>query len=96
MIPEFSEYRAPFVGGGSLFVYLKQLYPDKSFWINDIYENLYLFWNECKDNPDLLIQHIREFRSQFSDGKDLHKYLLNNIDSFDNTKKAAVSGGFFI
>lgn len=94
MIPEFSEYREPFVGGGSLFVYLKQLYPDKSFWINDIYENLYHFWNECKDNSDLLIQHIREFRSQFPDGKDLHKYLLNNIDSFDNTKKAAVSGGF--
>ena len=25
--PDFSEYREPFVGGGSLFIYLKQKYP---------------------------------------------------------------------
>jgi DNA adenine methylase len=30
-IPEFGEYREPFLGGGSLFVYFKQLYKQKDF-----------------------------------------------------------------
>jgi len=93
LIPDFKEFREPFVGGGSVFVYLKQKYPSRNFWINDIYQNLYHFWNECKENPDKLIESILEFRSTFSDGKELHKFLVNNIHSFDNIKKAAA---FFV
>ena len=33
-------YIEPFVGGGSVFVNLKQIYPNKKFWINDIYYDL--------------------------------------------------------
>lgn len=93
LIPEFKEFREPFVGGGSVFVYLKQKFPSRIFWINDIYQNLYHFWNECKENPNKLIESILEFRSNFLDGKELHRFLLENIDSFDNIKKAAA---FFI
>lgn len=93
LIPDFREFREPFVGGGSVFVYLKQKNPSKYFWINDIYRNLYHFWNECKENPKGLIDLILEFRAKYSDGKELYRFLLNNIDSFDNTKKAAA---FFI
>jgi len=92
-IPDFREFREPFVGGGSIFVYLKQKYPSKHFWINDIYRNLYHFWNECKENPKELIDSILEFRVNYPDGKELYRFLLNNIDSFDNIKKAAA---FFI
>lgn len=93
LIPDFKEFREPFVGGGSVFVYLKQKFPSRIFWINDIYQNLYHFWNECKENPNKLIDSILEFRSTYTDGKELHRFLLNNIDSFDNIKKAAA---FFI
>ncbi len=93
LIPDFKEFREPFVGGGSVFVYLKQNFPSRTFWINDIYQNLYHFWNECKENPNKLIESILEFRSNYLDGKELHKFLLENIDSFDKIKKAAA---FFI
>jgi len=93
LIPDFKEFREPFVGGGSVFVYLKQKFPSRTFWINDIYQNLYHFWNECKENPNKLIESILEFRSNYLDGKELHRFLLENIDSFDNIKKAA---SFFI
>ncbi|MEW6701573.1 MAG: DNA adenine methylase, partial [Bacteroidota bacterium] len=56
LIPDFTEFREPFVGGGSVFVYLKQKFPSRNFWINDIYQNLYHFWNECKENPNKLIE----------------------------------------
>lgn len=93
LIPDFKEFREPFVGGGSVFVYLRQKFPSRIFWINDIYQNLYHFWNECKENPNELIESIFEFRSAYSDGKELHRFLLNNIDSFCSIKKAAA---FFI
>lgn len=93
LIPDFKEFREPFVGGGSVFVYLKQKFPSRIFWINDIYQNLYHFWNECQKNPNELIESIFEFRSAYPDGKELHRFLLNNIDTFSSIKKAAA---FFI
>jgi DNA adenine methylase len=93
LIPDFREFREPFVGGGSVFVYLKQKFPSRTFWINDIYQNLYHFWNECNKNPNKVIKSIHEFRSNYPDGKELYRFLLENIESFDSIKKAAA---FFI
>jgi len=93
LVPEFDEFREPFVGGGSVFVYLKQKFPNKKFWINDIYENLYHFWKQTQQNPKKLIEQIQYWRDNFKVGKELHKYLIENIDSFDNLKSAAA---FFV
>jgi len=93
LIPVFNEYREPFVGGGSVFVYLKQKFLTKKFWINDIYENLYHFWNECQKNPNELVALITNYRDKFSDGKKLHSFLLTNIDNFNSLEKAAA---FFV
>ena len=93
LVPKFDEYREPFVGGGSVFVYLKQRYPNKRFWINDVYENLYHFWATCQTQTDDLILQIRNWKAEYKNGKELHRYLKENIDSFDNLRKAAA---FFV
>lgn len=93
LIPDFKEFREPFVGGGSVFIYLKQIFPSRTFWINDINQNLYHFWNECKENPDKLIETIHELRATYNDGKELYKFLSENIVFFNDIKKAAA---FFI
>lgn len=93
LIPDFDEFREPFVGGGSVFVYLKQRYPDKTFWINDIYENLFHFWVNCKDSPDSLIEQIQTWKQNYSDGKELYLFLLDNIETFGPLQKAAA---FFV
>lgn len=93
LVPNFSEFREPFVGGGSVFIYLKQKFPNKIFWINDIYENLYHFWNECKNNSTELISQIWIWRNKYNNGKELHRFLQDNIEKFNNIEKAAA---FFI
>ena len=93
LIPYFSEFREPFVGGGSVFIYLKQCYPEKKYWVNDLYENLYHFWNELKIQPDGLIHQIRVWKNGFDNGKELHRFLLDNIDDFNSLEKAAA---FFV
>ena len=93
IIPDFSEYREPFVGGGSLFVLLKQLYPNRKFWINDLYKYLYLFWKYAAQDTDKLTDKICEWKSNFSDGKELFGFLRENMNEFCDLEKAAA---FFV
>ncbi len=93
LVPNFQEYREPFLGGGSIFVYLKQKYPSRDFWVNDLYENLYLFWKYCKTNSEELTKHINNWKNDYKVGKELYQYLLKHIDEFSDIKKAAA---FFV
>jgi DNA adenine methylase len=47
---DFKEYREPFLGGGSVFLFMKQVYPEKKFWINDFNKNLFYFWITLQSN----------------------------------------------
>jgi DNA adenine methylase len=93
LIPNFQEYREPFVGGGSVFIHLKQLYPKCHFWINDIYENLFYFWLYCQQDLQGLINKVKEWKLEFKEGKELYKFLNENLNSFSELEKASA---FFI
>ncbi len=93
LVPNFDEYREPFVGGGSVFVYLKQEYSSKKYWINDVYKNLVYFWKQTQQNTDKLIEKIQYLKDNSRTGKNLHKYLLENVANFDTLNKATA---FFV
>lgn len=93
LVPEFEEFREPFVGGGSLFIYLKQKYPHKNFWINDLYQPLFKFWYMCQKDLSNVIEQISKWKRQFPVGKSLHIYLTENYIKFNDIEKASA---FFI
>lgn len=93
LIPAFTEFREPFVGGGSVFIHLKQKFPDKKYWINDKYFELATFWQEVQTNLEEVKAQILHWRGKFSDGKELFYFLRENMQNFDKTEKAAA---FFI
>lgn len=72
---EFEEYREPMVGGGSVFLYLKRLYPERKYWINDINYDLISFWKSLRDEPSELVKAIREIKQTTQDGKTLYHKL---------------------
>jgi len=76
LVPEFEEYREPFVGGGSVFIHLKQSHPDKDFWINDFNYDLYCLWNQSKNNIHNLVSEINKIKNSFFDGRQLYSFLL--------------------
>jgi DNA adenine methylase len=90
---EFTEFREPLAGGGSFFIYLKQKFPEKRFWINDIYEPLYNFWFMSKKELNRMIAQILRWKANFSNGKKLHSYLKNNYNRFNSVQKASA---FFV
>lgn len=93
IIPSFSNFREPFVGGGSVFINQRQLKPNSKFWINDLYEPLYIFWKEAKEDINGLITLIHQYRVRFPIGKELFLYLRENYQALTLKDKAAA---FFI
>jgi len=76
----FSEYREPFVGGGSVFIALKQLHPNATYTINDLNRDLYCFWNSVKNNVDDLITEILEIKNTYKDGRKLYEKFACSDD----------------
>jgi len=77
----FSEYREPFVGGGSVFLTVKHNNPDAICKLNDLNSDVYCFWIALKENPDYLISAISTIKSSFEDGRALHLRLKKSQPS---------------
>ena len=91
---DFLEYREPFLGGGSVLLKMMEDYPGRRYWANDLYYDLFCFWNMAQKNPEELVSKIKVIKDRWSgDGKGLHRYLVDNIATMSPIDKAAA---FFV
>jgi DNA adenine methylase len=90
-IPEyFTEYREPFIGGGSLFIYLKQKNPKLECWINDLNQDLYLFWVAVQQDNQTLSEAIKKIKYRYLDGRKLFEMLTSqDIMQLSSLERAA-------
>jgi DNA adenine methylase len=44
----YDEFREPFLGGGSVAIYVTKKYPNLDIWVNDLYEPLVNFWQQLQ------------------------------------------------
>ncbi|MBX0310521.1 MAG: DNA adenine methylase [Sulfurihydrogenibium sp.] len=80
MPTNIKEFREPMVGGGSISLVLKQLFPNIKIKINDLNYDLICFWKTLRDNPDKLIKEIKKIKETYKDGKKLYNKLINEND----------------
>jgi DNA adenine methylase len=69
-IPDLSSYkiyREPFLGGGSVALYITQQYPSLRIWVNDLYEPLTNFWKTLQDDGYQLGYKLQELKSRYPD-----------------------------
>jgi len=79
IIPEFVEVREPFVGGGSVFLAIKQRIPLARYWINDKNRGLWAFWTQVRDDVDTLVDVLMDIRKEWAgNGKGLYLDILEN------------------
>jgi len=45
---DYREFREPFLGGGSVAIYITKKYPNLDIWVNDLYEPLVNFWQQLQ------------------------------------------------
>jgi DNA adenine methylase len=70
------EFREPMVGGGSVSLVIKQLFPNIKVKINDLNYDLICFWKTLRDNPDKLIKEVKRIKKAYKDGRKLYKDLI--------------------
>jgi DNA adenine methylase len=84
---QFSEFREPFVGGGSVFLAVRQQYPKIPVWINDLNPDLVSFWRTLQNNHQALSQAIFQVREREKDGialfERLRSSLQNDLSEFE-------------
>ena len=104
---EITEYREPFLGGGSMALELtKRLPEDVPIWVNDLYEPLYNFWKVLQEDgeplTDILLGRKQQHPDQdsarklFNDAKDiLNDFTQTSVDravAFYIVNKCSFSG----
>ena len=99
--PNFSgykEFREPFLGGGSVALYISKMYPKLSIWVNDLYEPLVNFWKEIQHSGDELYDKLCYLKIKHSN-RDLAKDLFlesKDIINDDNKSKLDRAVAFYI
>lgn len=93
---KFLEYREPLVGGASVFFYVKQTFPNIQYWINDLNEELYLFWKCTQANLQQLVEKIEYQRDICINGKALFTELTTKDINFENLSSVERAVRFFI
>lgn len=88
LIPkDFKEFREPFVGGGSVFLAVKQELNSKALYvINDLNYDLYCFWKIAQNNIEEFVEEVKRIKEEEKDGRELFDYLVendNNLSDFD-------------
>jgi site-specific DNA-adenine methylase len=79
-LKEYTEFREPFLGGGSVAIYITKMYPDLNIWVNDLFEPLSTFWKCLQDHGDEITQRL-EFAKQ------RHPNPMSAKDLFDEAKE---------
>jgi DNA adenine methylase len=93
LLPDFDEFREPFLGGGSVFVYVKQHFPNKKYWVNDLYPELYKFWEMVQKDVEGLVAQVYAWREKYPVGKELYQFLNDSHEKFSDVERAAA---FFV
>ena len=74
---EITEYREPFLGGGSMAIEMTKRYPDLPIWVNDLYKPLYFFWLALRDDGDYLYDQLIQLKQRHPDQGSARQLFLD-------------------
>jgi DNA adenine methylase len=84
------EFREPFVGGGSVFLAIKQLFGNqiKQYWINDLNFDLYCFWFYAKTEIEFITGEVDKIKQKYTDGRELFNYFTREALKLNDFERA--------
>ena len=91
---KYTEFREPFLGGGSVAIHVSKKYPHLKITVNDLYEPLINFWTQLQQFGGDLTDKIRNYKSTHPEpvsAKELFLECKNRINdkSLDCIERAA-------
>ena len=88
---EITEFREPFLGGGSFAIAMTKQYPDLPIWVNDMYEPLYNFWVQLQQNGEELAADIKDLKNEYGTpdkARELFNDFKDSIRDGDDLERA--------
>ena len=90
----YTEFREPFLGGGSVAIHISKKYPHLKITVNDLYEPLINFWVQLQTFGNELTKIIKDYKSSHPDPETARELFLNskeviNDKSIDAIERAA-------
>ena len=76
-LSKFKEYREPFVGGGSVALYVTKMYPHLTIWVNDLYRPLAIFWQQLQHDGQAMQDKLWSIKNMNPD-RDTARELFKN------------------
>lgn len=96
-LPPIEYYREPFLGGGSMALYVTQKCPNAKIWVNDRYQPLYAFWKTLQVHGERLAADLRELKTELGESPLAHKEaFLNAKSALTGDDEYAVGFNFYI
>jgi DNA adenine methylase Dam len=86
-VDHITEYREPFLGGGSPAIAFTKMYPDTPVWVNDKYYNLYCFWKMLQEQGNRMFDVVNELKQQYNTqekAKELFLRIREDINEQDD------------
>jgi len=78
MPKDITEYREPFLGGGSVAIAFTKENPNVPVWVNDMYEPLTNFWFALRDDAEELHRCIKGYKEDYNT-PDLARQLFDEM-----------------
>ena len=80
-------YREPFLGGGSVALWVSENYDLESVWVNDLYWHLYNFWKHLQSDGEMLADELHKAKTDNST-PDKARVLFNDSKAILNDEQA--------
>jgi len=81
----YTEFREPFLGGGSVALHVTKKYPHLKITVNDLYEPLMNFWVQLQTFGDELTEKLRQYKSTHPDPESARELFTNSKVGINNT-----------
>ena len=92
---KITEYREPFLGGGSMAIEITKQYPDIPIWVNDLYEPLYVFWTQLQSSGEEMARSLKILKTKYNTPHNAQglflesKEIVNDTDAKDQDRAIA-------
>ena len=90
---DYKEYREPFLGGGSVAIYITKKFPHLEVWVNDLYEPLYNFWRVLQDEGGALCSELQGAKSRNPDPESARKLFLTAKETVNDIYESNLARG---
>ena len=64
LMNNYTEWREPFLGGGSMSIEMSKRYPDMKIWVNDLYPALFTFWTVLQSDGENMCEKLIQMKSE--------------------------------